>query len=234
MDLEKLYVRAARAAARHRRHAADLPVAGTASREDAWEAFGGRLPDRPTPPGKVLDELLSGSRRPPGRHGRAALLRLRDRWLDAGRHGRRHAGRRLGPERLQPVDVAGRRSGRACGGRLGQGSAGPSGRRVRRFRHRRAGRQHRRHRLRAPLGPGAGRLRRGDRRAHRGTASPGRLGLRAARHHRPVAAAARARARRRWWACSPTTTAPSTSTTWRACWRPSRSGRRSSASRPAT
>ena len=61
MDLEKLYVRAARAAARHRRHAADLPVAGTASREDAWEAFGGRLSERPTAPGKVLDELLAAA-----------------------------------------------------------------------------------------------------------------------------------------------------------------------------
>jgi len=61
MELEKLYVRAAREAARHRRHAADRPVAGTASREDAWEAFGGRLPDRPTPPGKVLDQLLEAA-----------------------------------------------------------------------------------------------------------------------------------------------------------------------------
>ena len=61
MDLEKLYVRAARAAARHRRHVADLPVAGTASREDAWEAFGGRLPEGPTSPGKVLDELLAAA-----------------------------------------------------------------------------------------------------------------------------------------------------------------------------
>ena len=43
MDLEKLFVRAAREAARHRRRG-DRPVAGTASREDAWEAFGGRLP----------------------------------------------------------------------------------------------------------------------------------------------------------------------------------------------
>jgi glutamate/tyrosine decarboxylase-like PLP-dependent enzyme len=61
MELEKLYVRAAREAARHRRHAADQPVAGTASREDAWEAFGGRLPNHPTPPGKVLDQLLEAA-----------------------------------------------------------------------------------------------------------------------------------------------------------------------------
>ncbi len=77
-------------------------------------------------------------------------------------------------------------------------------------------------------------LRRRDRRADRRTASPGRHGLRAARHHRPVAAAARARHGVAGAACSPTTRAPSTSTTWPASWRPSRSGRRSSACRPAT
>ncbi len=57
-DLEDLFVRAARAAAEHRRGVGDRPVVGTASREDAWAAFGRPLPQHPTPADQVLDELL--------------------------------------------------------------------------------------------------------------------------------------------------------------------------------
>ena len=60
-DLEDLFVRAARAGARHRDTVGDRPVAGTASREDAWEAFGGSLPEGPTPADQVVDELLAAA-----------------------------------------------------------------------------------------------------------------------------------------------------------------------------
>ena len=60
-DLEDLFVRVARVAARHRETVGDRPVAGTASREDAWAAFGGRLPDDPTPADQVVDELLAAA-----------------------------------------------------------------------------------------------------------------------------------------------------------------------------
>ena len=56
-DLEALFVRAARAAADHRATVADRPVA-RGTREDAWAAFDGDLPDGPTPPERVLDDLL--------------------------------------------------------------------------------------------------------------------------------------------------------------------------------
>jgi glutamate/tyrosine decarboxylase-like PLP-dependent enzyme len=60
-DLEELFVRAARAGARHRDTVGDRPVAGTASREDAWAAFGGALPDDPTPADQVVEELLAAA-----------------------------------------------------------------------------------------------------------------------------------------------------------------------------
>jgi glutamate/tyrosine decarboxylase-like PLP-dependent enzyme len=58
IDLEDLFVRAARAAAAHRAAVADRPVA-PATREQAWEAFDDALPDGPTPPEQVLDDLLA-------------------------------------------------------------------------------------------------------------------------------------------------------------------------------
>ncbi len=61
IDLEALFVKVARAAAEYRRTAPDVPVAGTASREDAWAAFGADLPDGPTPAEQVVDELLSAA-----------------------------------------------------------------------------------------------------------------------------------------------------------------------------
>jgi glutamate/tyrosine decarboxylase-like PLP-dependent enzyme len=57
VDLEALFVRAARAAADHRATVADRPVA-RGTREDAWAAFDGSLPEGPTPPDQVLDDLL--------------------------------------------------------------------------------------------------------------------------------------------------------------------------------
>src|SRR4029077_17246712 len=57
-DLEGLVVRAARAAAEHRRGVGERPVVGTASREDAWAAFGRPLPQHPTPADQVAEELL--------------------------------------------------------------------------------------------------------------------------------------------------------------------------------
>jgi glutamate/tyrosine decarboxylase-like PLP-dependent enzyme len=59
-DLESLFVRAARAAAEHRATVVDQPVA-RGTREEAWEAFRGALPDGPTPPERVLDELLAAA-----------------------------------------------------------------------------------------------------------------------------------------------------------------------------
>ena len=60
-DLEDLFVRAARAGARHRDTVGRRPVAGKASREDAWAAFGDALPDGPTPADRVVDELLAAA-----------------------------------------------------------------------------------------------------------------------------------------------------------------------------
>ena len=60
-ELEDLFIRAARAGAVHRDTVGDRPVAGTASREDAWAAFAGALPDDPTPAAQVLEELLAAA-----------------------------------------------------------------------------------------------------------------------------------------------------------------------------
>jgi glutamate/tyrosine decarboxylase-like PLP-dependent enzyme len=60
-DLEALFVKAARAAADYRRTSVDAPVAAPGSREEAWAAFGGRLPDDPTPPDEVVDRLLESA-----------------------------------------------------------------------------------------------------------------------------------------------------------------------------
>ena len=233
MDLEKLYVRAARAAARHRRHVADLPVAGTASREDAWEAFGGRLPDGPTSPGKVLDELLAAA----------------DGHL-VGTVGPRYFGFVIGgstpaataadmlavgwdQNAFNPLmSPAAEAAERAAGGwvkdLLGLPAARPSVSSLARRPPTRSaspaggtGCWSRPATTSRPTGS-SGPRESGSSRASSGTPpSTGRCGC-------------SGWARRRWWACSPTTTAPSTSTTWRACWRPNRSGRRSSASRRAT
>jgi glutamate/tyrosine decarboxylase-like PLP-dependent enzyme len=59
--LEDLFVRAAREGAAFRDGVGERPVAGTASREDAWAAFGGALPDGPTPASQVLDDLLAAA-----------------------------------------------------------------------------------------------------------------------------------------------------------------------------
>ena len=61
MGHEDLFVRVARAAAEHRDTVGDRPVAGTASREDAWAAFDLALPDEPTPADQVVDELLAAA-----------------------------------------------------------------------------------------------------------------------------------------------------------------------------
>ena len=60
-DTEELFVRVARVAADFRRTVGDGPVAGTASREQAWAAFDAALPDGPTPAGQVVDELLAAT-----------------------------------------------------------------------------------------------------------------------------------------------------------------------------
>ena len=59
-DLEALFVRAARAAAEHRETVSDRPVA-RGTREDAWAAFDGELPEGPTAPEQVLDDLLGAA-----------------------------------------------------------------------------------------------------------------------------------------------------------------------------
>ncbi len=61
MSHEDLFVRVARAAAEHRDTVGDRPVAGTASREDAWAAFDLALPDGPTPADQVVDELVAAA-----------------------------------------------------------------------------------------------------------------------------------------------------------------------------
>ena len=82
----------------------DRPVAGTASREDAWAAFDRAAARGPDAGGAGRRRAARGGRGTPGRHGRPALLRLR----------RRRLARRpptaadmlavgLGPERLQPA-----------------------------------------------------------------------------------------------------------------------------------
>jgi glutamate/tyrosine decarboxylase-like PLP-dependent enzyme len=59
-ELEALFVRAARAAAEHRTSVTERPVA-RGTREDAWRAFDGDLPAGPTPPDRVLDDLLTAA-----------------------------------------------------------------------------------------------------------------------------------------------------------------------------
>lgn len=63
-DLEPLFVRAARAAAEHRRAVPDRPVVTGVPAEEVRAAFAGPLPDGPTDPDEVLDRLLEAA--PPG------------------------------------------------------------------------------------------------------------------------------------------------------------------------
>jgi glutamate/tyrosine decarboxylase-like PLP-dependent enzyme len=60
-DLEHLFVRAARAAAEHRRTATQRPVVTGMPTEDVHHAFAGPLPDGPTDPDAVLTRLLSAA-----------------------------------------------------------------------------------------------------------------------------------------------------------------------------
>jgi glutamate/tyrosine decarboxylase-like PLP-dependent enzyme len=60
-DLEDLFVRVARVAAEHRRTVGDEPVAGTASREEAWKAFDLPFPEGPTSADQVVDELVAAA-----------------------------------------------------------------------------------------------------------------------------------------------------------------------------
>jgi glutamate/tyrosine decarboxylase-like PLP-dependent enzyme len=62
-DLDQLFAKAARAAAEFRRTAADRPVAGTATREEAWKAFAAPLPEDPEPAEQVLDDLIEAAER---------------------------------------------------------------------------------------------------------------------------------------------------------------------------
>ena len=61
ISLEELLTRAAKAAADHRASVADRPVVSGASLESVRNAFAGPLPDGPTPPEQVLDELLAAA-----------------------------------------------------------------------------------------------------------------------------------------------------------------------------
>ena len=85
-----------------------------------------------------------GRRAGPRGDRRAALLRVRRRRVARRRHGGRHARDRLGPDGVQPGQLAGRGRGGGRGRLLDQGSARPPGRRVVRLHHRCAGREHRR------------------------------------------------------------------------------------------
>ena len=60
-DLEQLFVRAARAAAEHRRTVGGRPVTPTRTPGDVRAAFAGPLPAEPTPPDQVLNELLAAA-----------------------------------------------------------------------------------------------------------------------------------------------------------------------------
>ncbi len=60
-DVEQLFVRAARAAAEHRRTVGERPVLPRTSSEDIRSAFGGPLPDAPTDPDEVLTRLLQAA-----------------------------------------------------------------------------------------------------------------------------------------------------------------------------
>ena len=60
-DMEHLLVRAARAAAEHRRTVGEGPVAPELSPEDIRAAFAGPLPDEPADPHDVLSRLLAAA-----------------------------------------------------------------------------------------------------------------------------------------------------------------------------
>ena len=60
-SLDELFVQAARAAARHRATVGDRPVRATRDLDDLRRAFAGPLPDAPTPPQQVLEELLAAA-----------------------------------------------------------------------------------------------------------------------------------------------------------------------------
>ncbi len=60
-DLERLLTRAAREAARHRRDVGGRHIEPTRPLEEMRESFGGPLPETPSPPEQVLDELLAAA-----------------------------------------------------------------------------------------------------------------------------------------------------------------------------
>jgi glutamate/tyrosine decarboxylase-like PLP-dependent enzyme len=60
-DLERLLTRAARTAAAHRRGVGDAPLVPGRSAADIRAAFAGPLPVAPTPPDRVIDELLTAA-----------------------------------------------------------------------------------------------------------------------------------------------------------------------------
>ena len=60
-DLERLLTRAARTSASHRRTVGDRPVVPGKSLDDIHKGFAGVLPEGPTPPDEVLDELIAAA-----------------------------------------------------------------------------------------------------------------------------------------------------------------------------
>ena len=60
-SLDDLFVAAARAAARHRATVGDRSVQATRIGEELLQGFAGPLPDGPTPPAQVLEELLNAA-----------------------------------------------------------------------------------------------------------------------------------------------------------------------------
>ena len=60
-DLKDLLTRAASAAAEYRASLAERPVAAAVDRDALRTAFGGPLPNEPTPPSQVLDELITAA-----------------------------------------------------------------------------------------------------------------------------------------------------------------------------
>jgi glutamate/tyrosine decarboxylase-like PLP-dependent enzyme len=60
-DIESLLTRAARAAAAHRRTVGDRPPMPRRSLDDIRSGFAGTMPEGPTPPEQVLDELIAAS-----------------------------------------------------------------------------------------------------------------------------------------------------------------------------
>jgi len=61
VDLERLFERAASEGARHRHSVGDRPVHSLADRGVLDAAFGGGLPDRPTSPDRVVEELIAAA-----------------------------------------------------------------------------------------------------------------------------------------------------------------------------